>query len=809
MEKEIVVKGDVEKARAYISSAGLFELSINGRRVGDEYLTPYSNTYSEWMQVISFDIGEYLHEGTNLISITLANGWYKGSFTFNRVADIYGDKLGAICEIHLDYADGGADIITSDLSWHSRASIFRSAEIYDGEVQDYTVSCDKIYPVTLLPIDKSLLSDRLSLPVVVKETRAAEKLIITPKGEKCLDFGQNMVGCLRIKVDLPRGKGFKLNFFEVFDAEGNYYNANLRTAKQEFCYISDGSAREVTAHFTYYGFRYVKIEGLDDICLDDFIGCVLYSDMNLAGNIETSNPLVNRLFLNALWGQKGNFVDVPTDCPQRDERLGWTGDAQIFCGTACYNMNTTAFFRKYLYDLWMEQKHENGCVPIYVPTFNPNAEDFECAAAWSDAAVVIPWQVYMHSGDISILEEQYESMKAWVEYVRKQDNGSYIWDKGIGFGDWLALDNPNPRAMTGITPKEMISTAYYYYSADLLSKAARVLGKFGEADEYSRLAKDIRSALRDNFVTKSGRIASDSQTSNVISLFMDFATDISYSVKLLNDKIYKNSDGYLNTGFVGTAYLCRVLSDNGYNDTAYKLLMNTDCPSWLYEVKKGATTIWERWDSIRPDGTLGDESMNSFNHYSYGAVVEWMYRNVAGIRPCEDAPGFKKAIIAPQPNQRLEWAYAEIKTIAGKYKSKWRISDQGLDFSFSVPFDCEAIVYLPDAPLEIFVNGEKCIYDECLVLNAGIYDISYMPTTVYLEKYTMDTSLKTILEKPQLKDAVYQCFPTMSKIPFYVIESAGDVALRQFLEQNHISFNKEDEEALLKEFAPIRPWDMD
>lgn len=805
LEKSFSLDRDVRRARAYIGAVGLFELYVNGVRAGSEYLTPYCNTYSEWMQTIAFDITGLLVNGRNTVEIMLADGWYKGPMTFDHIINAYGDKLGAIGEFRIQYADGSEFTAATDSGWLSHPSYLQSSEIYDGEVQDHNAACDTITGVKEFNPGTGLLCDRLSLPVTVESRIKAEKLIITPAGERCLDFGQNISGWLEIDEQLDKGKELKCSFFEVLDPDGNFYNANLRAARQEFIVKGDGQRHCDRPHFTFYGFRYVKIDGPEQVNIDDYTACVVHSAMDRTGYIETSEPQVNRLFLNALWGQKDNFIDVPTDCPQRDERLGWTGDAQIFCGTACYNMDAAAFYRKFMYDIYLEQKREHGCVPIYVPTFHPEKKTFDFSPAWSDAAVIIPWELYIHSGDRSILEESYQGMRDWVEFMRAMDDGSHI-PEGTGFGDWLALDVHNDRAMTGITPKDMIAGAYYLYSTELTAKAAGVLNIVQDEADYSKLADDIRTAMQREFVTGSGRIASDSQTANVLSLMMGFASDRKYSAGQLNEKV-ENEGCHLTTGFVGTAGLCRALSDNGFNDTAYRLLLNRDYPGWLYEVEKGATTIWERWNSIKPDGSLGDVSMNSYNHYSYGAVVEWLYRNAAGLVPCEDRPGFRRLIYSPQPDSRLHWLKARLESAAGTYRSEWSVSKKSIDYLLTVPFDCDAELVLPDAPSEILINGNAAAYSRGMLLKAGTYEISYQPTVPYFPEYSLDSTVRELRNSAKVWETILSLLPGLKELPSYIIDFSGGSTLRQILDGNMMDCSEDISDAIAAATEDIMPWD--
>lgn len=756
-------------ARAYVGCAGVYVFSINGKKVGDEYLTPYCNDYTSWMQVITHDITKHLQKGENELNFMLSDGWYKGSFTYERVENIYGKELSIIAEIHVKYEDGSEEVLKTDVDWEVNDSVYETAGIYDGVHLNYKKHCPTSSPVTLIDMETLKLKDRLSLPVKAMEVRGVESVFVTPKGEHCIDLGQNITGWLRIDTSQFADKDFKIQYFEVLTPDGNVYTENLRTAKAEFIYETDGNARVVEPEFTFYGFRYAKIVGLDEIPPKAFVGIVVYSQMEQTGNIMTSNALVNRLFQNALWGHKDNFLDVPTDCPQRDERLGWTGDAQIFSGTAYYNMESAAFFRKYLYDMRKEQEKMNGGVPVVVPCFStghPSTAMLKsCVAGWGDAAVVIPWNSYLHTGDKRMLKEQYPGMKGWVEYIRKRDDGSHLWNSDFQLGDWLALDNPNHDVPFGMTPTTLVASAYYLYSTLLTAKAARTLGYEKDGAMYDALAVEICAAIRREFLTPSGRVASDTQTADVLALKMEFAKDTSYTIQSLSKKILTAYGGYLSTGFLGTAYLCSVLSENNKNDIAYKLLLNKNYPGWLYEVEKGATTVWERWNSIHQDGSLGAADMNSFNHYAYGAVMEWMYQYPAGLKPIAEAAGFQKIHYAPKPDPQLQWLEASYDSISGKYVSYWEIREEGLFFRLKVPFNAKALLFLPDVPEIIKMNNETIVYSEGMEVAAGEYEIEYVPIKQYYIVYSWKSDAKLILENAKLAAVLTEKIPAVQAIP--------------------------------------------
>lgn len=730
-------------ARAYVCGLGLYHLEINGQKVGDEYLTPYCNAYDQWIQYQTFDITEHLTAGANRVDVMLGNGWYKGRYGADGgCVGFYGDQFALICELHITLDDGTDQIVVTDRSWKARPSPVIASDIFDGETYDARIGTVAPAPgaafgVKPIELGTDRLEARRSLPVCVNEEIKPVAVIHTPAGETVLDMGQNMTGWVRFRTRAPAGTRLHLQFGEVLQG-GNFFRENLRTAKAEYIYIADGTEALVQPHFTFFGFRYVKVSGwVGELSLDDFTGCVVYSRMDTIGEIETSNDKVNRLFKNALWGQKSNFLDIPTDCPQRDERLGWTGDAQIFSGTACFNMDVAAFFAKYTYDLGKEQSKTGGRVPHIVPMVNL---DRGGSSAWADAATIVPWNVYEFYGDIGILEQQYESMRAWVDTIKQLDEssgGRRLWTDGTHFGDWLALDGDDPDPRRGGTPEDFIASAFYCYSARLVARAASVLGKKEQADAYGRLSEEVKAAIGQEYFTPTGRLAVPTQTGYVLALFMDLVPE-AHRARVKRDFIarLRKDQVHLKTGFVGTPYLCRVLSQIGANDLAYRLLLNEDYPSWLYAVNLGATTIWERWNSLNPDGSISSTGMNSLNHYAYGSIVEWMYRDMCGLNPSsgeDGVTGFRHACIAPKPDRSLQWARARYRSAAGLYESGWRLNEAGrLTLTIAIPFNASARVVLPHAKKDnITLNGRPLQEGESsedgveLTLGAGRHTFEY------------------------------------------------------------------------------------
>lgn len=734
--KKISVEQKPVKARLYICGLGVYEAYVNGEKIGDEYLTPYCNDYNLWLQYQTYDVTDQIHEGDNCLGVMLGNGWYKGRFGFvEHMGELYGDTCHMICELHLTYADGSKCVIPSDESWLCAPAPVLESSIYDGEIWDSRkeipgwseAGCEAEGFVHAVRYEekKGLLVPRLSLPVKIMEKIKPAELIHTAADELVIDFGQEMTGWVEFLCEEPEGSEIVFQFGEILQ-EGKFYNENLRSAKEEYHYISNGKKVWVRPHFTFYGFRYMKVTGIKDVRLENFAGCVMYSEMERTGGIQTSDPKVNQLVHNALWGQKGNFLDVPTDCPQRDERMGWTGDAQVFSATASYNMYTPAFYRKYLYDMKLEQDTLNGSVPHVVPDVLGqidrilHAKDKESdnvavstahgSCAWSDAGTVIPWTIYQAFGDKTLLEQQYGNMKSWADYIRKVDvekcGGSFLWTDGFHFADWLALDNYHKGSCFGATDPYFVASAYYYYSVSLTAKAAKALEKKEDAAYYEDLALHIKEAFLKEYYTATGRLAQETQTALAIVLWLDLIPEGAKQRQIdrLMEKL-EEEKMHLTTGFVGTPLLCPVLTQNGHADAAYTLLLNEDFPSWLYEVNMGATTIWERWNSVLPDGSISDTGMNSLNHYAYGSVVEWMYRYMCGLNGCEEAPGYERFMICPYVDERFEWVRMSYDSAKGKIRSEWRKKDNGYFYKVEIPFDTEADFVLNQDAETVTVNG--------------------------------------------------------------------------------------------------------
>ena len=691
-------------ATAFITAHGMYEAEINGKRIGDRCLTPGWTSYNKRLQYQAYDVTNLLGNGKNAIGVVVGNGWYRGFLAWDNNKDVYGKKLGLLFQLQITYKDGTSETIISDDSWKSSTGGILYSEIYHGETYDARAAKNgwstpayndgDWYGVKIKEYSNNNLVATYNEPVKKHETFKPIKIFKTPKGEQVIDFGQNLVGWVMVKAKGKSGDKITIQHAEVLDKVGNFYIDNLRAAKATATYILKGEGEEIfEPHFTFFGFRYIKVEGFPgELDAENFTSVALYSAMKPNGNFTSSNPLINQLQHNIQWGQRGNFLDVPTDCPQRDERLGWTGDAQAFSRTAAFNFGVNNFFAKWLKDVAADQV--NGNVPFVVP--NVLGESSGGSAGWADVATIIPWNMYLAYGDKKILQDQYESMKAWVGFMERNST-NYLWNKGFHFGDWLfyrPFDDNDGRS--AVTDKYLIAQCFFSHSTELVLKTAKVLGKTDDIAKYSELQKNIKDAFINEYLTPNGRLISGTQTAYVLALNFDMLPEslrAQAAEKLVSN--IKSYDNHLTTGFLGTPYLCHVLSRYGYTDMAYTLLMQETYPSWLYPVKMGATTIWERWDGIKPDSSFQTPGMNSFNHYAYGAIGDWMYRVVAGLDTDEDKPGYKKINIKPHIGGKLTHAAATLNTYYGKLHSGWKLENGNLVLEIEVPANTTATVYIP------------------------------------------------------------------------------------------------------------------
>ncbi len=670
---EFDCKKKVKSAVLNISALGVYQAHINGERVGDFVMAPGWTAYQERIQYQAYDVTDMLCEN-NEIRVYAGKGWFRGRLVEDRYRGCYGSTTAIIGQLDITYEDGEATQIVTSSVWESAESEIRFSEIYDGEVYDASYEPTDWTTTYNFKYSKAQLIPQEGEIVCEQEVISPKEFIITPKGEKVIDFGQNLTGYICFEIEAKMGEILSYRHAEVLDKEGNFYAENLRSAKAEIKYICKDGKQAYKPYFTFMGFRYICIDEMPEgVTADSFKAIVVHSDMERTGYFECSNEKVNKLYQNAVWGQKSNYFDVPTDCPQRDERLGWLGDTQVFTKAASYNFNVLKFFKKWLKDLTAEQQPD-GSVPNFVP--NVLASHYADAAAWGDAAVICPWQCYLTYGDKTILENQIESMKLWVDHIRSKGDEEYLWLASQPFGDWLALDGEGINRRKGGTREEFVGSAYFAYSTGLLVKALKALDM--DSTEYEELHKNIVVRFCEYFTEYK------TQTECILALCFDLTDDRKKTAETLVKYIEK-AGNLMQTGFVGTPLLLYALSENGYSELAYTLLLQEKYPSWLFSVNRGATTIWEHWNSIDENGEMGDPSMNSFNHYAYGAVISWMYDTIAGIKPDEDKPGFEHIILSPMADRRLGYAKASLKTKFGVIKSGWTLEDEKLIYECDIP----------------------------------------------------------------------------------------------------------------------------
>lgn len=711
--KEFLVRFGLKSARIVSTALGLYELSLNGQQVGQDLLTPGWTDYRKRVQYRVYDVTKLLRNGANAVGFMLGDGWYSGHAGW-RDRQIYGSHPKARVQLHLQYEDGSTEIIGTDESWHAEFGPILESDLLMGESYD---ARRELTGWNLPGYDDSSWrrARRANVtanivptigPTVIATQEITPITVPTwPSHRYLFDLGQNMVGKIRLKVKGKRGDTLKLRFGERLDDKGNLYTENLRSARQTDYYTLKGDPEGETweTTFTFHGFQYVELTGLVEAIMEETVtGIVIHSDIPTTGNFECSDQLINQLQRNIDWGQRGNFVDIPTDCPQRDERLGWTGDAQVFIRTAAFNRDVAGFFTKWQNDL-LDSQNEGGSIPSVAPDVE-GIVGMDGGPAWSDAHVICPWTIYLVYGDTALLKEHYPSLVRFVDSLERRSIGfirSHPDVEGFkGFGDWLSTNAE--------TPIDLIGTAFLAYSSHLLAKIASVLGHEADAIKYNGFYNAAKRAFQDRFVDSEGRVLSGTQTANVLALHFDLLApeDRPKALEALVKDIQERGN-HLSTGFVGTPYISRVLSDNGYLDVAYTLLLQRTWPSWLYPVTKGATTIWERWDGWTDDKGFQDIGMNSFNHYAYGAIGAWLYAVVAGIEIDESNPAYKHIILQPRPGGGITWAKASLDSIHGRVSSYWRQEEFGFTWEVDVPPNTTATAYVPaTSGQSVRVNGE-------------------------------------------------------------------------------------------------------
>jgi len=696
----VTLPAPVTRALLRTTALGLVTAEVNGAAAHDDVLVPGWTSYRHRVVYATTDVTALLREGVNVIGLTLADGWFRGRI---NVAghDRYGTQAAVLAQLEVECADGTCVIVGTDESWRAGPSPVLAADLYDGETHDARLTdCGWSAPgfddscwasaAELRPQPAIAVSAPTGPLVRRTQELAVAEVITTPSGATVLDFGQNISGRIRLRVHGPAGTEVVLRHSELM-LNGELAPGNLRSAKATDRYILAGSGKEEwEPSFTVHGFRYVQVEGWPGtLDADDVTALVIHSDLRRTGTFRCSHELVQSLHDNIVWSLRGNVVSIPTDCPQRDERLGWTGDIQVFAPTAAFLYDCAGFLGSWLADLALDQR-PNGAVTFVVPY--PPGDASSAGAGWGDAATVVPWELYLASGDVSMLQAQYESMCRWVDLLDRLCGPKRLWSKGFQFGDHL---DPSGDSSAGArTDPYFIATAFVVRSASIVADAAEILGRWDDAAHYRVLAEDVRAAFQSEYVTPNGRLASDSQAAYALALAFGLLPDASR--QRAGDRLaelVRHVDHTIGTGFLGTPAVLDALSATGHDSTAFALLTQTRCPSWLYPVTCGATTIWERWDSLLPDGSMHGHQMNSLNHYAFGAVAAWLHKHLGGISPLE--PGYRRALVAPHPGPGFTSATTTLDTPYGDLSCAWSVVGQTVTVRVVVPAGAAAKVVLP------------------------------------------------------------------------------------------------------------------
>lgn len=717
--KEFHVRSGIRRAVVYATALGVYDLRINGQRIGD-WFAPGWTDYDTRVQYQTYEVTDALAEGPNAVGAILGDGWFAGTVGFLG-EKVYGERPFFLMQLHVEYEDGTKDRVLTDGSWSTAAGPIEYSDMIKGEAYDarkeltgwqYAGYDDSSWEQPdVRPGYNGLLTAAMEPPIRITKTLEPVSMRRTELGTYIYDMGQNMVGWTEISVKGERGAKVTVSHAEMLNPDGTLYLDNLRVAVQQDHYILRGDGVELyQPHFTFHGFRYVELIGYPgEPDIHTITGKVVHSDMPVTGSLETSNPMINQLYSNITWGQRGNFLSVPTDCPQRDERLGWTGDAQIFARTASYNMDVSRFFTKFMWDM-IDCQQPSGAFTDVAPDagwirykmwstrLNWFAPD---NAGWGDAGVVIPWTLYLMVGDTRILTTHYEAMVRWVDYLESQTD-QLVRPGYANYGDWLSIDAD--------TPNEVLATAYFAYSTKLMGLIAAVLGRRADQMRFETLFDQIAEAFREAFVEADGRIRGYTQTVYVLALQFGLLTEEQRVMAMghLVEDIERRGNR-LSTGFLGVGYLLPALTDNGRLDVAYRLLTQEQFPSWLYSIKHGATTIWERWDGWTEEKGFQTPDMNSFNHYSLGSVGEWMFRYMAGLEADVSRPGFKHAVIRPQPGGGITSVKAGYDSLYGPISIEWTLSAAGeFILKLQIPANTTAEVHVPGSNAEMGCGAAGC-----------------------------------------------------------------------------------------------------
>ncbi len=696
----------IERARLYATSAGVYQLHLNGEVMGTSVLAPGWSAYASRIRYETHDLTGLVNFGENVLGAIVADGWWRGNLTWEMKRNVYGDRHGLLAQLELVYSDGSTECVATDSGWVTSAGPILNADLYNGESYDARIDLDGwstpgyddagwSTAEVFSPVVGELVAP-MAPPVRRIHEVAVRDVIVTPSGRTVLDFGQNLVGWVRLSVRGETGTVITLRHAEVLE-DGELATRPLRNARATDEFILRGEGVESwEPAFTFHGFRYVQVDGWpDQLHPANFTAIVIHSDFERIGSFSCSNDLLNRLHENVVWGLRGNFVDVPTDCPQRDERLGWTGDLQIFAPTAAFLFDVSGFVADWLQDLSSDQ-FDDGRVPLVVPAGPPELFPMGtfAAAAWGDATTVVPWTMYERYGDKEVLARQFDSMRAWVDFVRARTGDRLLWPEELQLGDWLDPDAPPDDPWRAKTNAILVATAYFARSAQLVSEAARVLGRQGPADEYAQLFAAIREAFREEFITRTGLVSSDSVTAYALAIMFDLCDPSQRARAAERIASLSAARAYqISTGFVGTPLVLPALTALGDTETAYRLLTATQCPSWLYPVTMGATTMWERWDSMLPDGSINRGEMTSFNHYAFGSVADWMHQTIGGISPAE--AGYRRLRFGPVPGRGVTSASCSLRTPYGLAACRWSLVDQEMTLEVDVPPNTSAVVIRP------------------------------------------------------------------------------------------------------------------
>lgn len=750
LRKEFELSNEVISARLYTTAKGVFDVSLNGENVSDDVMSPGFTTYDKRIETLTYDVTDMIESGQNTIGVELASGWYSGRLLWGTTPWDNSISPKVVCQLELHMKDGTKEVITSDESWKGTTNgPLRFAEIYDGEIYDANLempnwTTNNFDDKNWHKVEVANLDENVRLEPK-RHTAVKEKMELNPKksthqdGTVIYDLEQNMVGVPRVKVPMKKGDTLKIRFAEMLSPDGTFYTKNYRSAHSTDYYIAaqDGEI-EYKPKFTFHGFRYLELSGFDaskEPQKDWVTGIVQYSDFDDNGTFTSSHEKLNQLQSNIVWGLRGNFLDIPTDCPQRNERLGWTGDAQVFGPTSMFNADVYKFWASWLQSV-REAQLEDGAIPWTVPDSRGNKI---ASSGWGDVGTIIPWKIYRRTGDIGFLEDNYGMMKQWVGYHQKKSKNHI--SNMMSFSDWLQ-PYPESGKNTGDTSRNLIGTAFFAHSAKLTAQAAEVLGKTEEQAKYEALYQTVAKAFDDRFFDETGKVkgVKETQTSYLLALAFDLLPDhkINNAQTNLLRKL-KDADNHLRTGFLGTPLLSRVLDDMDEVDLVYKLLFNETYPSWFYSINQGATTIWERWNSYSKTEGYNPMSMNSLNHYAYGAIGEWIYERIAGIAPLE--AGYKVIKIAPQVKQPLHSASASLHTPYGKVSSAWEIKGETFQLNITIPPNTSAVVTLPaKTEQEFLLNGTKFSdIDDVKLIQTGkeAFKLQVQPGT-----YTFQSKIK-------------------------------------------------------------------